>query len=143
MTLEVMMHDLAFRQAQRLPRWTLQKIVLATDTWDETNGLNTTLQYTLDIGTQRGYDFVVLHPGLFMRFPNPLYPQYRLALPTPWQVRRCLQTAQPQAVHIATEGPIGLAVRQACLRYGWHFTTRFHTRWDEHGLFLNISPACR
>jgi len=141
MTLNVMMHDRASRRAPRLPSQTIKKVLLATDTWDETNGLNTTLQYTLDIGKQRSYDFIVLHPGLYLRLPNPWYRPYRFALPPPWQVRRCLQTVQPQAVHIATEGPIGIAVRQACLRYGWHFTTSFHTRWDEHGKHLTGVPS--
>jgi glycosyltransferase involved in cell wall biosynthesis len=36
------------------------------------------------------------------------------------------------AIHIATEGPIGLAARRACRRRGWAFTTSYHTRFPEY-----------
>ena len=84
----------------------------------------------------------MLHPGLYLRVPSPFYRQYWHAVPLPWQVRRFLRSVLPHAVHIATEGPIGIVVRQACLQYGWDFTTSFHTRWDEHGKYLaGIPPA--
>jgi glycosyltransferase involved in cell wall biosynthesis len=135
-------NSLEFQHAQPRPARTIKKIVVATDTWNETNGLTTTLQHTLTIATQRGYAFEVLHPGLYLRIPSPFYRQYWHAIPFPWQVRRVLQRVQPDAVHIATEGPIGIAVRQACRQYGWDFTTSFHTRWDEHGKYLaGIPPA--
>lgn len=136
------MHSLDVQPAQRLAVRPIETILIATDTWNETNGLTTTLHHTLAEGERQGYTFHVLHPGLFLRFPNPLYPSYRHALPTPWKVRRLLQTIQPQAVHIVTEGPIGMAVRHVCKRRGWHFTTSFHTRWDEHAKHLaGIPPA--
>jgi glycosyltransferase involved in cell wall biosynthesis len=133
---------LEFQQTSHRPARSIEKIVLATDTWNETNGLTTTLQNTLSIGAQRGYAFEVLHPGLFLRVPSPFYRRYWHAVPLPWQVRRFLQSVRPHAVHIVTEGPIGIAVRQACRQYGWNFTTSFHTRWDEHGKYLaGIPPA--
>jgi 1,2-diacylglycerol 3-alpha-glucosyltransferase/glucuronosyltransferase len=138
---EAISNGLASRRVESLPVQKTVKILLATDTWGETNGLTTTLRHTVATAAQQGYSFRVLHPEDFWRFPNPLYRQYWHALPTPWQVRRILQSVQPQAVHVATEGPIGIAVRQACRHRGWRFTTSFHTRWDEHVKHIAGVPA--
>jgi glycosyltransferase involved in cell wall biosynthesis len=118
----------------------MRKILLITDTWQETNGLTTTLHHTLAAGRQRGYEFVVLHPALFPCFRNPFYRQYWHALPSPWRVQELLCAARPDAVHIATEGPLGWAGRLVCVQHGWRFTTSFHTRWDEHGKYLMAVP---
>jgi glycosyltransferase involved in cell wall biosynthesis len=118
----------------------IRKILLITDTWKETNGLTTTLRHTLAAGRRRGYEFVVLHPALFPCFRNPFYRQYWHALPNPWRMQEILYAAQPDAVHMATEGPLGLAGRWVCVQHGWRFTTSFHTRWDEHGKYLVALP---
>jgi hypothetical protein len=97
MTLGVTINDPELRPVPRRSAQPIETILLATDTWSETNGLTTTLQSTLAVGTQRGYAFAVLHPGLYPRLPNPFYRQYWHALPTPWQVWRFLQAAQPHA----------------------------------------------
>ena len=128
--------------AQAPPQQQIRKILIVTDTWRDTNGVNTTLRQTLATGRRRGYAFAVLHPGLFARLPNPFYRQYSHALPNPWRARRLLQHIQPDAVHIATEGPLGVTIRRECLKRGWRFTTSFHTRWDEHGKHLiSLPPA--
>jgi glycosyltransferase involved in cell wall biosynthesis len=119
----------------------IQKILLVTDTWQETNGLTTTLKYTLAIGRQWGYAFAVLHPGMFACLRNPWYRQYAHALPNPWRLRRLLRHLRPDAVHIATEGPLGVTMRQECRKRAWRFTTSFHTRWDEHGKHLIALPS--
>jgi glycosyltransferase involved in cell wall biosynthesis len=119
----------------------VQKILIVTDTWQETNGLTTTLKHTLAIGQQWGYAFAVLHPGMFARLRNPLYRQYAHALPNPWRLGRLLRHIRPEAVHIATEGPLGVAMRQECRTRAWRFTTSFHTRWDEHGKQLIALPS--
>jgi glycosyltransferase involved in cell wall biosynthesis len=84
----------------------------------------------------------LLHPGMFLNFPNPFYWQYRQALPNPGRARSLLGNLRPDAVHIVTEGPLGLAVRHECLKRGWRFTTSFHTRWDEHRKhIIGLPPA--
>jgi hypothetical protein len=132
MTWEALSNGLESRSVECLPSQKSAKILIATNTWSETNGLTTTLRHTIATGERQGYTFDVLQPGAFFRVQNPLYGQYWHACPTPWQVRHILESVQPQAVHIATEGPIGLAMRQTCRRRGWRFTTSFHTRWDAH-----------
>jgi glycosyltransferase involved in cell wall biosynthesis len=52
-----------------------------------------------------------------------------------------LRHARPDAVHLLTEGPLGVSLRRECLRRGWRFTTSFHTRWDEHGKHLLRLPV--
>jgi glycosyltransferase involved in cell wall biosynthesis len=129
------------RETLSLSPQLIQKILIITDTWQETNGLTTTLKYTLAVGRQWGFAFAVLHPGMFARLRNPLYRQYAHALPNPWRVRRLLHHLRPDAVHIATEGPLGVAMRQECRKRAWRFTTSFHTRWDEHGKHLIALPS--
>src|SRR3569832_1893697 len=46
-------------------------------------------------------------------------------------VRR-LDARKADAIHIATEGPLGQAVRRVCLRRGLPFTTSFHTRFPDY-----------
>jgi glycosyltransferase involved in cell wall biosynthesis len=47
-------------------------------------------------------------------------------------VRAVAREFEPDAVHIATEGPIGLAARRLCMQRGWPFTASFHTRFPEY-----------
>jgi glycosyltransferase involved in cell wall biosynthesis len=47
-------------------------------------------------------------------------------------VARLLDSGKPDAIHIATEGPLGFAARRHCLRRGLAFTTAFHTRFPEY-----------
>ena len=56
----------------------------------------------------------------------------RLALPGPAKIARLIEEARPDNIHIATEGPIGLAVRRYCRKRGLPFTTSFHTRFPEY-----------
>lgn len=118
----------------------LKRILLVTDTWNETNGVTNTLTYTIAVAAARGYDISILHAGMFPNIANPFYRQYRLALPSLRRTQALLQRLQPDAVHLITEGPLGIVVRQACLKRGWRFTTSFHTRWDEHGKYLAALP---
>jgi glycosyltransferase involved in cell wall biosynthesis len=62
----------------------------------------------------------------------PSYPDLRLALPGPAKIARLIEEARPDNIHIATEGPIGLAVRRYCRKRGLPFTTSFHTRFPEY-----------
>jgi glycosyltransferase involved in cell wall biosynthesis len=72
---------------------------------------------------------VVIHPGLFRSVPLPWYPEIRLAV-FPWRsLRRMLLRETPDYVHIATEGPLGWSARALCRRYGWPFTSSYHTHF--------------
>ena len=134
-------HDNDSHRPGKLPAQALQRLLLVTDTWRETNGVTNTLRHTVRVAAKRGYDIAILHPGLFLNITNPFYPQYRHAVPNPWRIRELLDNMRPDAVHLITEGPLGFSIRRECLRRGWRFTTSFHTRWDEHGKHLLRLPA--
>ena len=71
-------------------------------------------------------------PDRFRSIPCPSYPEIRLALKPGRKVARMIEAAQPCAIHIATEGPLGWAARRHCLRRHFPFTTAYHTRFPEY-----------
>jgi glycosyltransferase involved in cell wall biosynthesis len=108
------------------------KIVLVTDAWQpQVNGVVTTLVELVAGLQQRGHAAEVIEPSTFRRFRCPGYPELELAWRPDAQVRERLKTARADAIHIATEGPLGVAARRHCLREGLAFTTAFHTRFPD------------
>lgn len=79
-----------------------------------------------------GHAASVIGPDRFRTLPCPSYPEIRLAITSPANIGRLLLTAGADAVHIATEGPLGLSARHFCLRRGLPFTTSLHTRFPEY-----------
>ena len=71
-------------------------------------------------------------PDRFRTVACPTYPEIRLAFRPGPKVASLIQAAQPCAIHIATEGPLGWAARRYCLRRGLPFTTAYHTRFPEY-----------
>ena len=108
------------------------KIVLITDAWKpQVNGVVTTLVELVDGVVQLGHDVVVLHPGLFRTRPCPGYAGIDLAIAPYRHLAELMDGHMPDAVHIATEGPLGWAARRHCVQRGWAFTTAFHTKFPE------------
>jgi glycosyltransferase involved in cell wall biosynthesis len=109
------------------------RIALATDAWTpQTNGVVTTLKATADTLTRLGHTLRVLSPPQLHSIPCPSYPEIRFALnPGPY-VARELKAFRPHAIHIATEGPLGLAVRRYCRHRRAPFTTSYHTRYPQY-----------
>lgn len=108
-------------------------IALATDAWHpQVNGVVRALGTTVDRLRRRGHQLQVIEPGQFRTMPCPTYPEIRLALGCAGPVARLLDKALPDAVHIATEGPIGWAARRWCIRRGRQYTTSFHTRFPDY-----------
>lgn len=109
------------------------RIVLATDAWTpQTNGVVTTLRATADTLTRLGHAVRVLSPQNLASIPCPSYPEIRLAVNPGPHVARELKAFRPHAIHIATEGTLGLAVRRYCRHRGVPFTTSYHTRYPEY-----------
>jgi 1,2-diacylglycerol 3-alpha-glucosyltransferase/glucuronosyltransferase len=109
------------------------RIVLATDAWTpQTNGVVTTLKATAETLTRIGHTVRVLSPQDLRCIPCPSYPEIRLALNPGAYVARQLKAFRPHAIHIATEGPLGLAVRRYCRARRVPFTTSYHTRYPEY-----------
>ncbi|MDB5847295.1 MAG: alpha-mannosyltransferase [Rhodoferax sp.] len=108
------------------------RIVLVTDAWQpQVNGVVTTLVELVGHLRQRGHVVEVLHPGLFRTRPCPGYAGIDLAVRPRRALARMLDALAFDALHIATEGPLGWAARGHALRRGLAFTTAFHTRFPE------------
>lgn len=109
------------------------RILIATDAWrPQTNGVVSTLEQTVRRLEARGHEVRLLTPEGFNTFALPGYSEIRLALGVQKQVGTRFAQARPEAVHIATEGPIGLAVRAWCVMHGLRFTTSYHTQFPQY-----------
>lgn len=118
------------------------RIALATDAWHpQVNGVVRSLSTTVECLRRRGFQVDIIEPSRFLTVPCPTYPEIRLSLACGRGVRRMLDEAQPDAVHIATEGPIGWAARAWCLTNQRSFTTAFHTRFPDYVSIRTGVPA--
>lgn len=109
------------------------KIAIATDAWEPyVCGVVTTLNKMISGLKSRGHEILVLHPGLFKNFPCPTYPDIPLSILPGRTIARTLDAFAPDSIMIPTEGPIGLATRNLCVRRGLPFTTAFMTRFPEY-----------
>ena len=108
-------------------------IAIVTDAWHpQTNGVVRTLSTTCAVLRGWGHEVTVISPEGYRSIPAPSYPEIRLALTAPGAVGRRLAAIAPEAVHIATEGPLGLAARAYCLRRNVPFTTAYHTQFPDY-----------
>ena len=108
------------------------KIAIVTDAWmPQVNGVVTTLLELQRGLANRGHEVLMIEPAGFRRFPCPGYPEIELAWRPAREVGRRLDIARPDAIHIATEGPLGSAARAYCMRHGLAFTSAFHTRFPD------------
>src|SRR6478672_11117538 len=123
------------------------KILIATDAWHpQVNGVVRTLTSLAKSAAALGADIEFLTPDGFPSMPLPTYPGLRIALPNRREIARRIAEAAPDAIHIATEGPIGWAARAYCRRRKLAFTTSYTTRFPEYvavrtGLPLSVGYA--
>jgi glycosyltransferase involved in cell wall biosynthesis len=109
------------------------RIALVTDAWaPQTNGVVKTLSTTISQLREWGHDVLVIEPTRFRTFPCPTYPEIRLAWFPYGELARSLDAFGLEALHIATEGPLGLSARRWCLRQRFPFTTSYHTQFPEY-----------
>ena len=108
------------------------KILIVSDAWSpQTNGVVTTLQNVVAELRGLGHAVDVVHPGLFPTLPLPGYAEIRIA-GAPWGLQAMIDESAPNALHIATEGPLGFAARRCAIRRGRPFTTSLHTKFPEY-----------
>ncbi len=109
------------------------RIAIVTDAWaPQVNGVVRTLQ-TIRLELElMGHVVEVISPDLYGSVPCPTYPEIRLALARPATVGQAIAAARPDAVHLATEGPLCLAARRWCLRGSVPFTTAYHTHFPDY-----------
>ena len=109
------------------------RIAVVTDAWaPQMNGVVRTMTATCDMLRRWGHEVLVIAPDQFRSLPCPTYPEIRLALPGRGSIAARLDRFAPDAIHIATEGPLGLAARRYCRRRQIAFTTAYHTQFPAY-----------
>lgn len=109
-----------------------KRLLLVTDAWSpQTNGVVTTLSTVIGHLPELDIEVSVIHPGLFKTWPLPSYPEIRIAR-NPGILKELIREIDPHAMHIATEGPLGMAARRFCVRNDYAFTTSLHTKFPEY-----------
>lgn len=107
------------------------KILIVTDAWaPQVNGVVRTLQSVKTELERMGHAVAVISPDQFKSVPCPTYPEIRLALTA--SLGEKIEAADPDAIHISTEGPLGIAARKYCGKKGLPFTTAYHTQFPEY-----------
>lgn len=111
----------------------MSRILIVTDAWSpQVNGVVRTLQTVRGVLEGEGHRVDVLSPDQFRSIPCPTYPEIRLALTTRRAVGARIEAALPDHLHIATEGPLGMAARSWALKRRCDFTTAYHTQFPQY-----------
>ncbi|HEY6451531.1 MAG TPA: glycosyltransferase family 1 protein [Steroidobacteraceae bacterium] len=109
------------------------RIAIVSDAWrPQINGVVTTLENTVQTAQELGHRVELISSAGLRSIACPSYPEIRLALRPARAVRRRLQQFAPEAIHIATEGPLGLAARSYCLGRRLAFTSSFHSQFPDY-----------
>lgn len=115
------------------------RILIVTDAWSpQVNGVVTTVRNTVRELQALRHDVGMITPDGFRTLPCPTYPEIRLAVAAGTRVSRMIEEFEPDAVHIETEAPLGMAARRHCIAAGYPFTTAYHTQFPEF-----IHARCR
>ncbi len=109
------------------------RVLIISDAWlPQVNGVVRTLATLVSELEALGIVAEVIGPDRFRTLPCPTYPDIRLSVLPRRKLARLMEAFAPDALHIATEGPLGIAARRIAKRRGWIFTTAFHTRFPEY-----------
>lgn len=112
-----------------------QRILIISDAWHpQINGVVRTLEATIAMLEQRGYQVSLIAPGKdsALVIPLPFYPEIKLELFGGHRIARTIRDFKPDYIHIATEGTLGAAARRLCLAEQRRFTTAYHTCFPEY-----------
>jgi len=110
-----------------------RRILIVSDAWlPQVNGVVRTLRNVVDELRAAGDEVEVIGPDRFASIPTPGYAEIRLAIAPRRRLARLVEDFAPDALHVATEGPLGWAMRGICRKRGWRFTTSFHTRFPDY-----------
>lgn len=110
------------------------RIMLITDAWTpQVNGVVRTMKRVITECEAQGHEWEVISPqNGFFTIPLPTYTEIKLAIGAKRYIERRFDKFEPDAVHIATEGTLGMAGRAVCLENKHPFTTSYHTRFPEY-----------
>ncbi|WP_066648118.1 MULTISPECIES: glycosyltransferase family 4 protein [Sphingomonas] len=119
------------------------RIAIVTDAWSpQVNGVVRTLQSVRAELERQGHEVLVISPERFYSLPCPTYPEIRLAFARTAAVGKMLADFRPNAIHLATEGPVCLAARRWCLARRFPFTTAYHTQFPDYvSARIGIDPG--
>ncbi len=107
--------------------------MIVTDAWKpQVNGVVRTMTTVVGELQAMGHVVEVVGPDRFRTMPCPTYPDIALSLMPKRRLVRIIKDFNPDALHISTEGPLGLAARAWAKSNGYRFTTAFHTRFAEY-----------
>ncbi len=110
----------------------IERLAIITDAWaPQVNGVARTLGRLVKDLESRGIQVLVLAPDSHRTVKLPSYGEIRIAT-NPWKTIGRLRSFDPTAVHVATEGPLGVWASTWLHRRGIRFTTSFHTRYPEY-----------
>lgn len=114
------------------------RLLIITDAWlPQVNGVVTSLLALVRELQLLGHQVEVLSPAAFRTLPCPGYPEIPLAWDL-WRMGSAIRAFAPDAVHLATEGPLGWAARRWLGRRGLAFSSAVHTRFPEY-----LNTRCR
>ena len=115
------------------------RILIATDnTRDQINGVAITFKHLNAMSKLDGFEMHFIDPSKFPHYAFPSYPEVKLAFP--YRLSRKIEDIRPDYIHIATEGPIGLATKLYCDRNGLRYNTSYHTKFPEYMKSLHRIP---
>jgi glycosyltransferase involved in cell wall biosynthesis len=107
--------------------------MIVTDAWfPQTNGVVSTLAQTAAWLGRFDHEVRIINPSDFHSVACPTYPEIRLSILPYKKVERSILAFSPQALHIATEGPLGMSARRFCVRHRVPFTTSYHTQFPQY-----------
>lgn len=110
------------------------RILLVSDAWlPQVNGVVTTYQNVIGkLQGNKDVDITVLHPSEFPTMTCPFYPEIRLTLASWPRIWRIIDKYKPEAIHIATEGPLGMCARTFCMEHEIPFSSAYHTQFPHY-----------
>ncbi|MEM0907153.1 MAG: glycosyltransferase family 1 protein [Pseudomonadota bacterium] len=111
----------------------MTKLAMISDAWHpQVNGVVRTLDTTRVELEKLGVSVTMITPEPYRTVPMPTYPEIRLTVALPRTIHKAIDAAEPDYVHIATEGPLGMMARSWCRKNGINYTTSYHTRFPEY-----------
>lgn len=109
------------------------RLIIVTDAWHpQVNGVVFAIERTAEELCKKGWDVKIINPMPYCSVPMPTYNEIRLAITSRAKIGKEVELFKPDAIHICTEGPLGLLARSYCLKNDLKFTTSFHTKFPEY-----------
>jgi len=110
-----------------------RNITIISDAWfPQINGVVRVLSSVRRELEAMGHRVEIIAPNRFRTLPCPGYPEIPLSILPKRVMSELLDTGRTDAIHIATEGPLGISARTWCRRNNVPFTSAYHTKFPEY-----------